>query len=100
MIGWQSRGWWRAPGSFLVIADSVDTGDAHTKAADRYATTGALPYRLRSGQEIAALFDGLELVEPGLVPITGWRPDPSPFDQPDLPTVGAVGRKSAVRSVP
>ena len=75
----------------------IDTTVPHSARiwnyADRYATTGAVPYRLRSRPQIAAFFDGLELVEPGLVGITRWRPDPSPFAQPDLPAIGAAGRK-------
>lgn len=83
-----------APGSYLVIADSIETGEAHIEAAEGYATTGAVPYHLRRREQIAHFFDGLDLVEPGLVAVTRWRPDPSPFDEsPDLPTVGAVGRK-------
>ena len=31
--------------------------------------------RIRKKQEVRDFFDGLELVEPGLVNITAWRPD-------------------------
>ena len=86
------------PGGFLAIGDSVigdraDVGEIHTEAARDYAETGAVPYRLRTRGQIAGFFAGLDLVEPGLVPIAQWRPDPSPFTPPDLPTIGAVGRK-------
>jgi hypothetical protein len=81
------------PGGFLSLYDSIDTGRAHTEAARGYADTGAVPYHLRSPSQIASLLDGLELIEPGLVPITQWRPDPSPFPPPELPSIGAVGRK-------
>ena len=30
---------------------------------------------MRSGKEIAAFFDGLDLVDPGLVLLSQWRPD-------------------------
>ncbi|MCO8276828.1 SAM-dependent methyltransferase [Actinoplanes sp. TRM 88003] len=33
------------------------------------------PYAMRSPAEIAAYFDGLEFVEPGLVDVTEWRPE-------------------------
>jgi hypothetical protein len=36
------------PRSYLVIADSIETGQAHRAAGARYAKTGAVPYRLRS----------------------------------------------------
>ena len=35
-------------------------------------------------------FDGLELVEPGLVSVTRWRPD---TEAPEIDQFGAVGRK-------
>jgi len=44
----------------------------------------ALPYQLRSAEEIARFFTGLELVEPGLVMISQWRPEPTPFDIPEV----------------
>ena len=81
------------PGGFFALFDGIDTGGANTRAARGYAATGAIPYRLRSRSQIAEFFTGLDLVEPGLVPITQWRPDPSPFPPPDLTGIGAVGRK-------
>ena len=53
------------------------------------------PIKLRSRQEVAALAAGLELVPPGLVPITEWRRtpgDPS-FEHP-VPVYGLLARKS------
>lgn len=85
------------PGSHLALADSVSVGEDHTRAHDRYKETGAVPYLLRSAEEIAGFFDGLDLVEPGLVPIVRWRPEPSPFDAPAVTrvgTLGGVGRKT------
>jgi hypothetical protein len=40
--------------------------------------------RVRTRDEIAALFDGFTLVEPGLVWIPEWRPG-SPDDVPENP---------------
>lgn len=37
---------------------------------------------LRDAGQLAALLTGMEIVEPGIVPVTEWRPDP---DEPDLP---------------
>ena len=51
---------------------------------------------LRSPERITQLFEGFELVEPGLVPIFDWRPeDPHEFDEwrDQIPFYGAVGRK-------
>jgi hypothetical protein len=50
--------------------------------------------RFRSRAEVAALFDGLELVAPGLVRVPEWRPD-SDADAANPATVwGGVARKN------
>jgi hypothetical protein len=82
-----------APGSYMSLWDSSDEGKEHRAAAEQYAKTGAVPYRLRSSEEISAFFDGLELVEPGLVPIQEWRPDPSPSPLVPVDSIGGVARK-------
>jgi hypothetical protein len=48
---------------------------------------------LRTHDEVAALLDGLELVEPGVVPASQWRPDPRAADLPSQVWVG-VARKA------
>ena len=68
---------------------------AFAQAQQRYNESGALPYHLRSRKQIAGFFDGLELVEPGLVSVPRWRPDSAAGG--DLPAevdaFGGVGRK-------
>ena len=81
------------PGSYLALADSVRVGDAHIAAAESYAETGAVPYQLRSPEEIAGFFGGLDLVPPGIVPVPEWRPDPAPFPAVQVDTLGGVARK-------
>lgn len=61
-------------GSYLAIYDGT-TSEAHNKALVKYADTGAVPYMLRSPEQIRRCFDGLQLADPGVVPITQWRPD-------------------------
>jgi len=81
-------------GSYLALADSINVGEAHKEAARRYSEGGPVGYHLRSAEQIAAFFDGLELAEPGLVPVSRWRPEPSPFEHADIETtLAAVGRK-------
>ena len=44
--------------------------------------------------ELARLFDRLELVEPGLVSSTRWRPEATPFGEPEeIDQFCALGRK-------
>jgi O-methyltransferase involved in polyketide biosynthesis len=64
-------------GSYLTICDGTnDISPAGIEAQRRYNESGAVPYRLRSSRQIAEFFEGLELVEPGVVSCPRWRPDP------------------------
>ncbi len=86
-----------APGSYLVLSHVTSDPDPQAAAAGTavYAST-ANPVRLRARAEILAFFDGLEILEPGLVPIPQWRPDePVPADAGRAWMVGGVGRKPA-----
>jgi O-methyltransferase involved in polyketide biosynthesis len=82
------------PGSFLALADSIDVGAAHREAARSYEDSGAAPYHLRTPEQITGFFVGLEPVEPGIVPIQRWRPEPDPFGPPaEVATLGGVARR-------
>jgi trans-aconitate methyltransferase len=89
-------------GSHLAICDgTLPTANAAAeKAQEDYADTGAVPYRYRTPEEITSLFEGLELLEPGVVSVPLWRPalsldlravdaePPAPLDE-----FGGVARK-------
>jgi hypothetical protein len=65
-------------GGFLVInhATYAVFGDASKDAAQQYNDAGGRPsVTLRPPDEIARYFEGLDLVEPGLVSCARWRPD-------------------------
>ena len=82
-------------GSYLALQDGTSTGtEAFDEAQDEYDDTGALPYHLRRPELVAAFFDGLDLVEPGVVPLPQWRPDPGQPGSADVPNVGGAGRKA------
>jgi hypothetical protein len=83
------------PGSYLVHYDSTNTNQAYVEAIRQYNESGAVPYILRSPQQLARFFDGLELLEPGVVSVPLWRPDPGPFGAPDeVDQFGGVGLKA------
>ncbi|MGW7198829.1 SAM-dependent methyltransferase [Streptomyces chryseus] len=63
-------------GSCLVISDSTATSEGMIAASEAYNASGAVPYHVRGVEEIAGFFDGLELLEPGVVQVTRWRPEP------------------------
>ncbi|WP_066944053.1 SAM-dependent methyltransferase [Streptomyces lushanensis] len=75
-----------APGSLLVLSHAVISPQG-AAAQDDYNESGAIPYILRTPRQIGGFFDGLDLVEPGLVPMPDWRPDPNTDTRP-LPGVG------------
>jgi O-methyltransferase involved in polyketide biosynthesis len=87
-----------APGSHLVL--SHITGDFDPETAERATSLynkGGVPYRPRSHAQTARFFAGLELVEPGLVQVPRWRPEPggdaSAGDDKPMPLFGGVARK-------
>jgi len=84
-------------GSYLTICDGTnDLFEAGVEAQRLYNESGAVPYRLRSARQIADFFEGLELVEPGVVSCPGWRPDPVAIGRdlpPEMDQVAGVGRK-------
>jgi hypothetical protein len=92
-----------APGSFVVISHMTDSIEAETDA-DLKLVTARLDERMRdsnppafrSRDEVAAFFEGLEMVEPGLVMVTEWRPDDAvPGADRVTPMVCGVARKPA-----
>jgi O-methyltransferase involved in polyketide biosynthesis len=61
-------------GSYLTINDGVEVGEASI-AGSRTAQQAGLQYHLRRHEQFVGYFDGLELVEPGVVSTPRWRPD-------------------------
>jgi O-methyltransferase involved in polyketide biosynthesis len=83
-------------GSYLALFDGTDTDKAGVEAQERYNQSGAVPYRLRSPEQIAAFFEGLEILEPGVVSCPRWRPDPADGNggpSAEVAAVGGVGQK-------
>jgi hypothetical protein len=53
-----------------------------------------MPHHLRTPEEIAGFFEGLELVEPGVVSCPLWRPEPQSIGAPPVAVDAfGVGRK-------
>ena len=85
-----------AAGSYLAMSDTtrdIDTETMTTGAARYNAKLGSAVFTPRTGAEYARFFDHLSLVEPGLVPMPQWRPDPAPGLQEVIPMYAAMGRK-------
>ncbi|MGH3070058.1 MAG: SAM-dependent methyltransferase [Streptosporangiaceae bacterium] len=71
-----------APGSYLVLCHGTDEGKpVVAQAAERvYNRSVSAHLQMRSRADILRFFEGFELVDPGVVPIPQWRPDPG--DEP------------------
>lgn len=84
-------------GSYLVLSDgtAIVRAEQGQAAQDEYNESGAMPYYLRSPQQIARFLDGFSLVPPGLVSVTRWRPEETSDEPaPEVDALGGVGRKA------
>ncbi|WP_307800968.1 SAM-dependent methyltransferase, partial [Microbispora triticiradicis] len=89
------------PGSYIVISHAVS--DIRPEVTDKLSLLFANEWaakddgrtRLPTRAEIPRLFEDLELVEPGLVLLPDWRPEPGRLRPPKntVWSVGGVGRK-------
>ena len=85
-------------GSYLVASNATkDFSPPHVAAAyDEMIATGRTDAWPRDRAEFAELFDGLDLMEPGIVAVSEWRAEAEPKPRPvpaEVAVYGAVGRK-------
>jgi len=74
-----------------VTSDIRRESAANAAVHYKKVTSGAT---LRGRDEILRFFAGLELIDPGLVQVSHWRPDePEPADADKVWILGGVGRK-------
>lgn len=69
-------------GSFLALTHLVSEDERARAMSNQFSTENGLSLKIRTSAEVDDMIGGLEPVEPGLVDINEWRPDP---DEPDLP---------------
>jgi S-adenosyl methyltransferase len=82
------------PGSYLTVSATTSDIDAD-RAAESVRRFNAQPVaarmNLRTREQIAAYFDGLDFIEPGLVPLPQWRAEGS--TGPVISAYAGMGRK-------
>jgi hypothetical protein len=85
-------------GSYLAL--SHGTADFHSQDAVSHGTKvyqrATAPLVLRSHAQVTALFDGFDIVEPGLVQVPLWRPDgkrPRLRDRTGIGIYGGIGQR-------
>ncbi|MFJ8648743.1 SAM-dependent methyltransferase [Streptomyces sp. NPDC093546] len=91
-----------APGSLLIVThasfEGIPVPQERAGGAVGVYRDIRNPLVMRSREEVARFFDGFELVEPGVVSMPYWRPEPdSPVEQEDpyaFAGFAGVGRKA------
>ena len=83
------------PGSYLTVSHpAIDIHQSQAHAQRVYNERVATPQTLRTREQVARFFVGLELVDPGLVQVHQWRPDPGDSAPEGIVSAhGAVARK-------
>jgi SAM-dependent methyltransferase len=85
------------PGSYLVLShlgSDIFDEEAQQGFQNIVGRMSQQQYTGRSREQMLRFFKGMELVEPGLVRIEEWRPDPGSVNDYKSTAWGAVGRKS------
>jgi hypothetical protein len=82
-------------GSYVAVYDGTNDDPAYMAAIEAFNSgSGAVPYTPRSPEQIAHFLDGLDVLPPGVVPVTRWRPEPGPEGElPEVACAGGVARK-------
>ncbi|GAA3729219.1 SAM-dependent methyltransferase [Plantactinospora mayteni] len=80
-------------GSYLVLTHSTAEihGEPMLRVMRETTERGGTPIRARTKMELERFFDGLDLLEPGVVTCSRWRPDPE-SDEPEVYLFGGIGR--------
>jgi SAM-dependent methyltransferase len=83
-------------GSYLALSHPASDieAEAQGKLAERLNQTMAEKVTMRDRAQVARFFDGLELVEPGLVRVPQWRPASQMEAMSPAGLWGGVGRKN------
>ncbi|WP_405728346.1 SAM-dependent methyltransferase [Streptomyces sp. NBC_00028] len=86
-----------APGSHVILSQvTADLSpEAIGKAAEHFRASGT-PFHPRSLPRFSRFFAGLELLGPGVIPVTGWRPEPVDVEAQSegiVPVYAGVARK-------
>jgi hypothetical protein len=74
-------------GSYVFIQHLLDAEDPAVAGLQAAMSQGLGEVRFRTMAEVRGLFAGLELVEPGLVLVPEWRPDPGTPSATDHPVL-------------
>jgi hypothetical protein len=84
-----------SPGSHLVLTHSTAEihGEPMLEVMRELNERGGTPIRARTRQELIRFFDEMELLDPGVVSCSRWRPDPASAESPEVYLFGGVARR-------
>jgi O-methyltransferase involved in polyketide biosynthesis len=84
-----------APGSFLTVNHSTSavSGAAMEEAVRHWNQVGTPSMTLRTPAQIGRFFDGLDLLAPGVVSCSRWRPEPGREPPAEVDEFCGVARK-------
>lgn len=85
-----------SPGSYVLISNFLDDDEPRAKELEHAFLKGGLGTgRFRTWAEQGQFFEGLDMVEPGLVYANEWRPDAATLTESPTHTLyaGGIGRK-------
>jgi hypothetical protein len=83
-----------ASGSYLVVSHATTDGEVGQTYGEHIYRDAGIGVTTRTRAEVTAMFNGFDLVEPGLVWVPEWRPDWPAADRPQrFALYGGVGRK-------
>jgi S-adenosyl methyltransferase len=85
------------PGSYLVVSHATSDfmPPQAATAVDEEGAQSRVPFRFRTKQEFARFLEGLELLPPGIQPLSEWRAQSEPQPRPsaaDIAGYAAVAR--------
>jgi hypothetical protein len=82
-------------GSYLALSHIGPEFLSPDALAETQNMSGRIQQRItwRSREQVARFFEGTDLVEPGLVRVEEWRPEPGTSETEGSPLWSAVGRK-------
>jgi SAM-dependent methyltransferase len=80
-----------APGSYVFIHHLLDNDDPAAATLQAQMRSGLGRAQFRTLAQVRDLFDGLELVEPGLVLVPDWRPEPPTIRDHPVLEMACVG---------
>ncbi|MFC7728025.1 SAM-dependent methyltransferase [Actinomadura keratinilytica] len=83
-------------GSYVAISHTTDEvdGEAMHEATRGVTESGGTPVVARSAAQLRTFFEDLELLEPGVVSCSRWRPEATPWGEPpEYAHFCGVGRK-------